>query len=159
MKRFLVVLIVLVVIMASGELVTTGSAQEATPQYAVTVTPTTGTGAEWRIEHITVEFPDVVKVFTDSLKPHGKFIIVIFDATNLGNTPTYFPYSDFELRDDQGRTFSFDQDASIGFTITDPTMKEDSTAEFQPDLTYRQAIVFDIAPDALGLVFASSDGT
>jgi len=81
------------------------------------------------------------------ITPHGKFVYLRLEMTNIGTKPgQFYGKSAFLLRDADGRAFSPDSDATRGLTSTLDLYVE----AFQPGLTYEVVLAWDVAPDARG---------
>ena len=94
------------------------------------------------------------EIYTDEvLTPRGLFLIVQLEVTNVGNEASEFPWRDFRIIDGQGRVFSPNEDATIGYTVYE--LGSSTADELQPGLTYYFPIVFELPPDAADLVFTS----
>jgi hypothetical protein len=80
-----------------------------------------------------------------TLIPRGRFVAIHYIVTNLGNEPSHgFGEYKWMLRDQKGRTFSYDDDATMLMTLNLDLYAN----PFQPGLAYAQIMVYDVAKDA-----------
>ena len=101
---------------------------------------------EWTVTVERAEFADAVAPdWYEPVKARGTFLVVYLTVINESRTPTYFN-DDIRVRDDEGREFSRDFDATY------PLLSEEGMEDgwLQPGIIYDQALVFDVAPDATG---------
>lgn len=121
----------------------------ATPEPVVT-------SAEFGNWTLTVAGAESVPSVAAVLQTHtarGVYVVVYLSVSNTGDTPQAFPYTDLVLHDGGNRTFSVDTDATIPFQIEyyGVSMYED----LQPGLAYDTAVIFDVPPDAAGLMLGA----
>lgn len=120
----------------------------ATPEPVSFVYTNPGDGNLFKVtvttwETVTTGIEDTI--YNKTLTPKGKYIVVFVDATNNSLTPSsYLGLSDLYLRDQKGRMFSYDSDATFAKAFALDLYVD----AFQPSLTYKQVIVWDVATDA-----------
>jgi hypothetical protein len=140
---------------------------DASGEDAETPTPveeTAGASAaefgQWSVDLVSTETSELVAFpdgSGDPQSPQGIFIIVNLVATNDGASASRFPYGSFSVEDDDGRSYSFHEDATaIATYLGNNTNYFD---DLQPGLAYPVAIVFDVPPDAVGLTLMSAEGS
>jgi len=96
-----------------------------------------------RLRPVTESLYD--NVYDKPLEPRGRFVVLDLTLTNIGTDPVnLWEYFGFRLRDDQGRRFSPDSDASRVLERE----RDVVTFVFQPDLPYPALLVWDVALDA-----------
>ena len=98
---------------------------------------------------ISVETPEFVGDAADPTLPQGKFVIIVLEITNNGNSPGSFPTYDFNIRDSEGRVFSGSFEASFGYLLYQGESL--NYGEIQPSFTGNDVLGFDVPTDATGL--------
>lgn len=88
--------------------------------------------------------------------PKGVFVVVQVAVRNLGRDPLTFGPGSFELFDRNGRRFTVDAEATKSSTTADRLDLAQTT--IQPGLGGNGVLVFDVAPDATGLVLRLTQG-
>jgi hypothetical protein len=92
-----------------------------------------------------------------TLEARGVFLTIKLNVVNAGLQPVRpFPWWNLRLRDDMGRTFSPQVDATMSYMVEEGIRRPE---EYQPGLVYDEAVVFDVPPTASGLVLRTEDGT
>lgn len=100
-----------------------------------------------KLRHCIVTHTLHTQFSTDSAR--GKYIVLILDTKDIGNTPGTFGSDNyFEIEDNRGRTFDYDFSASSD--AADEYIG--ATSDLQPSFSGHEALVFDVAKDAKGLV-------
>ncbi len=91
---------------------------------------------------------------------HGVFVVVRMNVVNVSNQPVdTFAWWDLRLEDNAGRIFSPNEHATESYVTIKSDIRENQPDEFQPGLTYQQAVVFDVPPDQVEFFLRSEDGT
>ncbi len=91
---------------------------------------------------------------------HGVFVVVRMNVVNVSTQPMdSFAWWDLRLEDTTGRTFSPNEQATESYVTTKSDIRENQPDEFQPGLTYQQAVVFDAPVDQVQFTLGSDDGT
>ncbi len=122
--------------------------------------------SKWRVEVTGVAelggYPD----YDDDgdrvwVEARGKIVAVRLAITNVDTQPvSFFSNQDLLLEDDQGRRFSYDGDATSSFLVIQTDIYDNQPdGDFQPGLTYEDAIAFDVPTDAENLALVSADGS
>lgn len=85
-----------------------------------------------------------------SKQPDGVYVVIEMEIENTGQRSIYLSTGDFNLHDEQGRTYNMNSEASVYLNI----MGLDSFIfkELGPGLTTRGYIAFDVPPEDKGLV-------
>jgi hypothetical protein len=98
----------------------------------------------------------------DGLTPmaaKGAFVVVPVMVTNREDAPAPFnPVGSLQVVDDQQRVFDIDPDASGAAYVLDFGF-DPAVGPLQPGISYRNVLVFDVAPDSKALVLRSVDGS
>lgn len=88
-------------------------------------------------------------------RAQGKFVAVIFNATNVGKEPGAPSSFYLRLKDNQGRTFDTTGDINAAVGGADYYGGKSVGTVVQPGLTTKIVFVFDVAPDAAGYMLVS----
>ena len=103
--------------------------------------------------HITVDKAEPIgatlydQLYSKTLRARGRFVALTITMVNTGSEPvSIFAYSELLLRDDKGRAFSYDTDASSTLMFN----RNLYVSSWQPSLAYDGVIVYDVAKDARG---------
>lgn len=116
---------------------------------------TTVRAGDWEITVTSTEASQGFKGIFEQQTPRGVYIIVRMSLTLTANAPLAFPYNDLVLTDGAGRTFSLDADATSDWLIQNTDLT--TYAELQPSLPYDVVALFDVPPDAAGLILTSGE--
>lgn len=110
---------------------------------------------DWEITVTSTEESQGFEGIFEQQTSRGVYIVVRMSLKLAANAPFAFPYNDLVLMDEAGRTFSLDADATSDWLIqnTDLTLY----SELQPGLPYEVVALFDVPPDAAGLVLTSGE--
>lgn len=84
----------------------------------------------------------------------GNFVIVDLTAENTGKEPVTVDSESLALLDDQGRTHETDTDQSLYV----PSRLDLFLEQVNPGVTKEARVIFNIAPDAGGLILRAGDG-
>lgn len=118
----------------------------------------TYSGLNWDITVTGFEFAPTLDTNYQQNVARGIFCIVYITVMNNGNDPAPFPYADLQLKTSEGRTYSYDDQAL--FNLTYVVMGAGgSNDDLQPGLAYTTAVLFDIPPDATGLVLTAQSSS
>ncbi len=136
-----------------------GAAITAVPTPAP-ATPAGPLGAGWQV---TIAKATRTASLTDPASPtpvqaRGVYLVLRLNVVNSGLTPvTRFPWWTLRVRDGAGRFFTPQQGATVTYAANAPDL--DRPEAFQPGLTYRAAVVFDVPATAGGLRLQAQDGS
>jgi len=101
--------------------------------------------------------------FLESVKSKGgKLVAVYMDIKNTGNESGNMFWSQFELKDDQGRVYKDIEDFTEIMTINDWAKEQglaDKGDQLFPGATAKTVLVFRVAPNAKGLYLVANDNT
>lgn len=114
----------------------------------------TYSGKNWDITVTGFEFAPTLETSYQQNVARGVFCIVYITVMNNGNEPAPFPYEDLQLKTGEGRIYSYDDQALFNLTYVVMGVGG-SSDDLQPGLAYTTAILFDIPPDATGLVLTA----
>jgi hypothetical protein len=89
--------------------------------------------------------------YVESPVAKGVFLVLVAEATNTGKETGNLAFSSFELTDAQGRTYTTDDSFSVA-RVADQFAKGAKNDDIPPGLTNRFPLVFDVTPDATGLI-------
>lgn len=144
---------------------TVATYQTVHPLFAEDETEDPPLAATWRVEVLGVETYDSYPDYDDngtrvSVKARGKIVAVRLAVTNTDNKPAdYFPSQNLLLEDAQGRTFSYDSDATSSYVVFQTDIYDNQPdGDLQPGLTYEEALAFDVPTDVKDLALVSEDG-
>jgi hypothetical protein len=135
-----------------------GAVITAVPTLA-TATPAVAMGESWKVTIATAtRRPSVADPSAASLQARGVFVVLRLAVVNAGLEPVArFPWWSLRLRDGAGRLFTPQESATLAYVAGDRTL--DRPEAYQPGLTYREAVVFDVPPDASGWRLQADDGS
>jgi hypothetical protein len=86
-------------------------------------------------------------------RKRGDFVIVDLTFINNGQEPVTLNFSSLALRDDQDRTHKTDPDAPLYV----PTNQDLFLNQVNPGVTKQGRAIFNVAPDAKGLILEAGD--
>lgn len=86
----------------------------------------------------------------------GAYLVIYFSVAS--DAPAPFPYDDFIVTDSDGIEYDVDADATDALLKTSDSLPDGIAQELDPGTTYNLAIIFDVAADASGFVFGTTDG-
>ncbi|MBA3413684.1 MAG: hypothetical protein H0U10_00465, partial [Chloroflexia bacterium] len=93
-----------------------------------------------------------------TIEARGVFIAVRLEVTNESLMPVNrFPWWTLRLRDDAGRTFTPQEEATDAYAAGEGAIGRPET--YQPGLVYDEAVVFDVPAEATGLALRSADNS
>ena len=119
-------------------------------QQAVPIGETVETGdVAWTVNNVT----QATELSSLGQKKQGNFIIVDLTFINNGKEPVTLDSSSLAILDDQGRTHETDTDASM---YVNPN-KDLFLNQVNPGVTKEGRAIFDVAPDAKGLILRAGD--
>jgi hypothetical protein len=119
-------------------------------EQAVPVGETVETGdVAWTVNNVT----QATELSSLGQKKQGNFIIVDLTFINNGQEPVTLDSSSLAILDDQGRTHETDPDASF---YVNPN-KDLFLNQVNPGVTKEGRAIFDVAPDAKGLILRAGD--
>ena len=99
---------------------------------------------------------------SDGLTPvaaNGVFLVVPISVMNRGDVPaTFNPVGVLEVTDRRGRHYDVDPRATGAAYVLDFGL-DPSFAPRQPDIEYRDVLVFDVPTDAGGFALTAADGS
>ena len=92
------------------------------------------------------------------LEAHGVFLAVNLEVTNAGLEPIdRFPWWQLRLRDDKGRVFTPQTDATASYEASQQPRQRPE--DYQPGIAYDEVVVYDVPPGAGAFTLESEDGT
>jgi len=110
----------------------------------------------WHLVLTGVQSPASVSDISGTYTPKGKYVLVFVTAQNTGTAPATLYYNqNFVVRDSQGRRFSVTT-GSADTAASNQNNLDDSTTTVQPTFTIHTSFLFDVAPDAQGLVLQNA---
>ncbi|HEU0114961.1 MAG TPA: hypothetical protein VFQ80_09800 [Thermomicrobiales bacterium] len=123
-------------------------------------TPEPALGAGWKVTIATAtRRPSVADPSAAApLQARGVYVVLRLAVVNAGLEPAArFPWWNLRLRDAAGRLFTPQEGATLAYVASDREL--DRPEAYQPGLTYREAVVFDVPPDASGWRLQADDGS
>lgn len=177
-KKWFWAVVVLVVVVAVIGVAGCGGSPKATPTPEATPIPTwtptpipptptptppPGIGTKftvgtWEVTPLRVErVQSLSGGFVGTVTAKGQYIIVFLKVKNIGTVSNNVGLSLFVLRDDLGRTFDMDGEASLSayYAYNTPEWWADN---IQPGLEGELPIAFDVSTDAKGFTFRVKGG-
>jgi hypothetical protein len=129
-------------------------------------TPELPFGQSWTVGVATAteaaSYPDYTTQSSSglTLEARGIFLALRLNVVNATLQPvSQFPWWDLRLRDRQGRTFSPNKAATQSYVIVETHVSESRPDEYQPGLSYDEAVVFDVPKEAADLSLTAGDGS
>lgn len=132
---------------------TTTSASSSTSTKPLAVGETYSNGI-WEITVTGYEFAPTLDTTYQQNVARGVYCFVYITVVNVGDKPVPFPYRDMRLKTGEGRTYSVADDALFNLTYV-ALGAGASNDDLQPGLPYNTGVLFDIPPDAVGLILTS----
>jgi hypothetical protein len=113
-----------------------------------------GVHENWQISKVSAFSSSYISgsAVTDRVEARGIFISIYIEITNLSDRPLFAPDSVYQLSDSTGRSFTFNYDATLAACLNNDNCELD---RLQPGLPYLNILVFDVAPDASGIIFTT----
>jgi hypothetical protein len=123
-------------------------------------TPEPALGKGWQVTVTTAtrrpSLPD--QAAAGPMQARGVYVVLRLSVVNAGLQPAArFPWWNLRLRDGGGRLFTPQEGATLAFIADDREL--DRPDSYQPGLTYREAVVFDVPPAATGWRLQADDGS
>jgi|SRR5581483_5568458 len=123
-------------------------------------TPAGPLGAGWQVTIAKATRTDrlIDPASPTPVQARGVYLVLRLNVVNAGLTPvTRFPWWNLRVRDGTGRLFTPQQGATVTYAATAADL--DRPEAYQPGLTYRAAVVFDVPATATGLRLQAQDGS
>jgi hypothetical protein len=103
----------------------------------------------WQVNNVSQT--DTVGDEFDSMS--GNFVVVDFAFTNNSDEAVTLDSGSLRILDDQGR----ESEASIDASLYIPLEKDVFLEEVNPGVTEEGRVIYDVAPDAAGMVLQAND--
>jgi hypothetical protein len=118
-------------------------------------------GGAWTFNFPTASYANTFSGPIGGIEPTGRFVVVLITVNNNSGQPQSIPANFFVLKDAQGRVYGARPDVSTAYVNTfgrglaaDLSMEDQIAAD---GLTRSVPLMFDVAPDATGLVLFAAD--
>lgn len=137
-------------------------------EHGPTPTPTAGDAAGSQIGLVVrgvgmdvlvtgIERLPAIETSSETSTARGVYLTVSFTLTNTGSAPVELIQDTLVVADGKGRTFAYTPHANT-LTHLNADRLDDFVMHLQPGLPFDSFAIFDIPPDATGLVFTDEAG-